>query len=77
MSFMLAVRFLADHLQGDVYFKVASRGDNLLRARSQLRLARRFRQAAPAFASALEKALREAMRVPRRDTNVPTHGVAS
>lgn len=77
MSFMLAVRFLADHLQGDVYFKVASRGDNLLRARSQLRLARRFRQAAPAFASALEKALREAMRAPRRDTNAPAHGVAS
>lgn len=56
MSFMLAVRFLADHLQGDVYFKVAQRGANLLRARSQLRLAQRFRQAAPAFASILEKA---------------------
>ena len=47
MSFMLAVRFLADHLQGDAYFKVARRGDNLLRARSQLGLARRFHGAAP------------------------------
>lgn len=57
MSFMLAVRFLSDHLQGDVYFKVAKPGDNLLRARSQLRLARRFRQAAPAFAAVLERAI--------------------
>ena len=42
MSFMLAVRFLTDHLQGDAYFKVERRGDNLLRARSQLELAHRF-----------------------------------
>ena len=39
---MLAVRFLTDHLQGDAYFKVERRGDNLLRARSQLELAHRF-----------------------------------
>jgi len=42
MSFMLAVRFLTDHLEGDVYFKVAAPGDNLARAKSQLALARRF-----------------------------------
>ena len=57
MSFMLAVRFLSDHLQGDVYFKVAKPGDNLLRARSQLRLAKRFRQAAQAFAAVLERTM--------------------
>lgn len=57
MSFMLAVRFLTDHLLGDVYFKVAQRGQNLLRARSQLRLAQRFRAAAPAMERALETAL--------------------
>ena len=50
MSFMLAVRFLTDHLRGDVYFKVSRRGDNLKRARSQLHLAKRFREAAPDFA---------------------------
>ncbi|MYF28034.1 MAG: family 20 glycosylhydrolase [Gammaproteobacteria bacterium] len=42
MSFMLSVRFLTDHLEGDVYFKVGERGDNLARSRSQLDLARQF-----------------------------------
>ena len=53
MSFMLAVRFLADHLRGDEYFKVARRGDNLLRARSQLTLAQRFLAAGPTMLRAL------------------------
>lgn len=35
-AFMLAVRFLADHLNGDRYFRVARRGDNLRRALAQL-----------------------------------------
>ena len=56
MSFMLAVRFLTDHLQGDIYFKVARRGDNLRRTRSQLALAQGFREARPTFACVLEKA---------------------
>ena len=42
MSFMLSVRFLTDHLEGDVYFKVGEHGDNLVRSRSQLDLARQF-----------------------------------
>lgn len=54
MSFMLAVRFLTDHLAGDRYFKVTQRGDNLQRALAQLDLARRCRAAAPAFLRALE-----------------------
>ena len=60
MSFMLGVRFLADHLRGDVYFKVARRGQNLLRARSQLRLAQQLRAAAPAMEQALATALAKA-----------------
>jgi Ser/Thr protein kinase RdoA (MazF antagonist) len=35
---MLGVRFLTDHLQGDRYFKVANRGENLVRAERQFRL---------------------------------------
>lgn len=57
MSFMLAVRFLTDHLRDDVYFKVARHGQNLLRARSQLALAQRFRDAVPTMEAALEAAL--------------------
>ena len=50
MSFMLSVRFLTDHLLGDVYFKVGKRGDNLARARSQLDLAMRFGAVGPEMA---------------------------
>lgn len=42
MSFMLAVRFLADHLAGDRYFRVRLPGQNLDRARTQLALAAAF-----------------------------------
>lgn len=42
MSFMLGVRYLADHLAGDAYFKVDRRGANLLRARQQFTLFQRF-----------------------------------
>ena len=38
IPFELGLRFLADHLEGDVYFKVKYRGHNLHRARVQLRL---------------------------------------
>jgi Ser/Thr protein kinase RdoA (MazF antagonist) len=34
----LGIRFLADHLAGDVYFRTESRGQNLHRARVQFRL---------------------------------------
>lgn len=36
------IRFLTDHLAGDVYFKVAYPGHNLVRARTQLALARQL-----------------------------------
>ncbi|MDD2768631.1 MAG: aminoglycoside phosphotransferase family protein [Methylococcus sp.] len=35
----LGIRFLADHLAGDVYFRTERRGQNLYRARVQFRLA--------------------------------------
>lgn len=38
MTFMLGVRYLTDHLEGDRYFKVAAHGDNLQRARRQFDL---------------------------------------
>ena len=49
MSFMLGVRFLADHFSGDRYFRVAYAGQNLERARSQLAAARRFDALQPVF----------------------------
>lgn len=39
LPFELGLRFLTDHLAGDVYFKVEARGQNLQRARAQFRLA--------------------------------------
>ena len=38
VTFEQAVRFLTDHLLGDVYFRVAAPGENLARARNQLKL---------------------------------------
>ena len=38
MPFELALRFFTDHLEGDVYFRVARRGQNLLKAQVQLAL---------------------------------------
>ncbi len=49
MSFMLGVRFLTDHFEGDRYFRVDYRGQNLERARSQLAAARRFDALEPVF----------------------------
>ncbi len=40
MTLELATRFLADYLDGDVYFKVRSEDHNLVRARTQIQLVR-------------------------------------
>jgi Ser/Thr protein kinase RdoA (MazF antagonist) len=40
ITYEQAVRFLADHLMGDLYFRVARPGQNLDRARNQLALLR-------------------------------------
>lgn len=42
ISFMLGIRFLTDHLEGDRYFKVRARGENLSRAGAQFQLVRRL-----------------------------------
>lgn len=38
MAYIMAIRFLTDHLQGDTYYKTDFRGHNLQRSRSQLTL---------------------------------------
>ena len=38
MTLECGLRFLADHLNGDVYFHVSREGQNLDRARTQFRL---------------------------------------
>lgn len=53
MTFMLGVRYLTDHFDGDTYFKVAVRGDNLQRARRQFALLASIETAAPALITAL------------------------
>jgi hypothetical protein len=42
MTLQQGVRFLADHLAGDVYFRVEREGQNLDRARAQLQLVERI-----------------------------------
>ncbi len=42
IAFMLGVRFITDHLSGDVYFHTERAGQNLDRARAQLRMAALF-----------------------------------
>ena len=53
MAWMLAQRFLTDHLEGDRYFAVATRGDNLQRGLATLALAHRLLRLAPGLAQAL------------------------
>lgn len=38
MTYLMAIRFLADYLNGDVYYKVSHAEENFIRARNQLRL---------------------------------------
>lgn len=44
MTFEAALRFLTDHLAGDVYFRVDHPGQNLARARAQLALLERLNE---------------------------------
>lgn len=55
VTVMLAVRFLTDHLQGDRYFKVTARGDNLRRALEQLRLLRAMQATQAAMRAAVAR----------------------
>ena len=38
MTFECGIRFLADYLEGDIYFKIHREGQNLDRARTQFKL---------------------------------------
>jgi aminoglycoside phosphotransferase (APT) family kinase protein len=42
MATLMATRFLTDHINGDVYYKIEHSGQNLNRARNQMQLARLF-----------------------------------
>ncbi len=42
VAFELAMRFLTDHLDGDIYFRIDRPGRNLSRCRAQLRVVRRM-----------------------------------
>lgn len=49
--YMQAVRFLADYLNGDTYYRIAYKEHNLVRARAQYRLYREVLGATPAIES--------------------------
>ena len=59
MAFMLAVRFLTDHLAGDRYFRVHRPGQNLDRARAQLALAEAFEGCEAVLRSVVDDVLRK------------------
>ena len=55
LTYELALRFLADYLQGDVYFKVKRPGHNLQRARAQFRLLASMEEHSTEMESIVEK----------------------
>ncbi|MCR9244499.1 MAG: aminoglycoside phosphotransferase family protein [bacterium] len=54
VTYTIGLRFLADHLAGDTYFKVHRDGHNLDRARVQFRMVERMEQEAEAMAVVAE-----------------------
>ncbi len=56
VTFTIGVRFLADHLAGDAYFKVERPGQNLDRARVQLRMVLRMEEETDAMERLLPRA---------------------
>jgi Ser/Thr protein kinase RdoA (MazF antagonist) len=44
MTFIIGLRFLTDHLEGDRYYKIHHPGHNLVRARAQFRLVERMEE---------------------------------
>lgn len=55
MTYEVGLRFLTDHLQGDVYFKIKRPGHNLDRARNQFALLRSLEAQASRFQAVVEK----------------------
>jgi len=62
MTWETALRFLADHLAGDVYYRVDRRGHNLDRARAQLRLLDALVAARPRMSEIVGRAATRASR---------------
>jgi hypothetical protein len=60
LALMNAIRFLTDHVEGDVYFRVHREGQNLDRHRAQLRLATLMQQQLPEARRIVEQALARA-----------------
>ncbi|MGA0839795.1 MAG: phosphotransferase enzyme family protein [Pseudomonadales bacterium] len=54
VTLMLVVRFLTDHLEGDRYFRVTRRGENLNRAIAQWRLLLEMEQVADAMQATIQ-----------------------
>ena len=52
VTFMIGVRYLADHLDGDRYFKVSKPGENLQRALDRFRLLEALEKAEPGLTDA-------------------------
>ena len=44
LTFLIGLRFLTDHLNGDIYYKVQKPGHNLIRARAQFHLMKRMEE---------------------------------
>jgi hypothetical protein len=59
MTFENAIRFLTDHLSGDIYFKIHRVGHNLDRSRTQLRLVELMAENREATRAILEAAQQE------------------
>ena len=55
IPFELGLRFLTDHLAGDIYFKTQAPGQNLLRARVQFQLTARIEQNEVAIRGVINK----------------------
>lgn len=59
LAFILGLRFVTDHMNGDRYFSVPNRGDNLRRAAEQFELLRQFQLHAQAFTEVAEELVAE------------------
>jgi hypothetical protein len=58
MALENAIRFLTDHLCGDMYFRIHREGHNLDRFRAQLRLVERMREQGEEMRAIVEEAWR-------------------
>ena len=57
MTYECGIRFLADHINGDTYFKIHRENHNLDRARTQLKLVGDIEKKLPEMAEIVKKYL--------------------